>query len=74
LTPVSSSLAAYSFNQSTGAPTSRSRSRARKKLESAVMMFDNSRIEKNPIRIIPSSLPARNGPRSGTPRKYTSSL
>ena len=70
-TTVSSSFAAYSFSQSTGAATSRSRSRARKKLDSAVMMFDSSRIEKNPTRISPSSLPASSGPISGTPRKYT---
>src|SRR5204863_1387975 len=50
-TSVSTSLAMYSLSQSTGDDASRSRSRARKKLDSAVMMFDNIRIEKNPTRI-----------------------
>src|SRR5688500_10859358 len=70
---VSSSFAAYSFSQSTGPDTRRSRSFARKKLDSAVMMFDSRRIEKKPTRMRPSSLPASSGPISWTPRKYARS-
>ena len=70
---VSSNLAPYNFSQSTGPETSRSRSFARKKLESAVMTFDSSKIEKNPTSRRPSSLPANSGPISWTPRKYASS-
>jgi hypothetical protein len=69
LTQVSNSLAPYSCAQSTGALTSMSRSRAKKKLDSAVMMFDSSRMEKKLTSIRPSSLPASSGPISGTPLK-----
>src|SRR5580704_15151557 len=47
-----------------------SRSRARKKVDKAFTTFDRSRIPKNPRSSIPSSLPATNGPISGTCLKY----
>ena len=71
---VSSSCAPYRRSQSTGPDTSRSRSFARKKLESAVMTFESSRIEKKLTSISPSSFPESSGPISGIPRKYTSRL
>jgi len=43
---------------------------ARKKLDSAVMTFDSTRIEMKESSTRPSSLPASSGPRSSTPRKY----
>ena len=47
-TTVSTSLAEYSRDRPIGAATSRSRSLARKNVESAVMMLESSRIEEMP--------------------------
>jgi hypothetical protein len=59
----------YSVSQSTGEDTSRSRSFARKKLDSAVMMFERSRIEPKLRRRSARSFPARSAPISSTPAK-----
>ncbi len=68
-TIVSSSFAPYSRSQSTGPDTSRSRSFARKKLESAVITFDSNRMPKKLTSSSPISFPASSGPISCTPRK-----
>src|SRR6266568_1056858 len=67
---VSSSFAPYNRSQSTGAATRRSRSFARKKLESAVTTFERMRIPNRLTNISPSSLAASRAPISGIPRKY----
>ena len=67
---VSHSFARYSRSQSTGAETRRSRSLARKKLDSAVMTLERMRIDTNASSTSPSSFPASSGPSSSTPRKY----
>src|SRR5690606_27118957 len=70
LISVSSSFAEYSRNQSVGAPTSTSRSFAKKNDDNAVITFDSNSKLRKAIRIRPSNLPARSGPISWTPRKY----
>src|SRR3954468_23132636 len=69
---VSRSFAPYSRSQSTGAATSRSRSFARKKLDSAVTTFERIRIPNRLTNISPRSLAASSAPISGIPRKYLS--
>ena len=69
---VSSNFARYTRSQSTGADTNRSRSFARKKLDSAVITFESSRIEKKVTSMRPSNLPASSGPISCTLLKYAS--
>ncbi|OGU09071.1 MAG: hypothetical protein A2W29_03005 [Gemmatimonadetes bacterium RBG_16_66_8] len=68
-TSVSPSFARYTCSQSTGVDCRRSRSLARKNDDSAVMTLESSRIERNDSKARPSSLPARSGPMSSTPRK-----
>ena len=67
-TIVSPSLARYSRSQPIGAATSRSRSLARKKVESAVMTLERSRIDRKASRMTLSTLPARRFPISCTSR------
>src|SRR5918999_5226704 len=55
-----------------GDATSRSRSLARKNVESAVMMLESRRMERKARRMIPRTLPAMRFPISSTPRKYRS--
>jgi len=59
-------LRGYSRSQSTGAETSRSRSFARKKLDSDVITFESTRMPTNVRSATPRILPASSGPTSGT--------
>ncbi len=53
------------MSQSTSADAREIKVPCEKKLDSAVITFDNSRIEKNPARTSPSTLPAMSDPISG---------
>ncbi|OGU00796.1 MAG: hypothetical protein A2W29_01565 [Gemmatimonadetes bacterium RBG_16_66_8] len=69
---VSRKRAPYTRRVSTGAAAMSSRSRARKNDESAVMMFESSRMGRNASSTVASSLTASTSPSPGVRLKYAS--